>query len=168
MRSLLSELCSLLLQQKNLLEQMLELASEKRRIIINGEADLLEDIVRKELKELTKLNNVEKKRVALHPRLSEEFDVPEEEITITEIAKCADPNERETIIELQTQLTALLSRHRELNNENQELIRSHFEYTETMIDLMVDSEDPLNHFYGLDGKTAPERKKATGFFDGSA
>jgi len=37
-----------------------------------------------------------------------------------------------------------------------------------MLELMVGSEDPLNNMYGGDGKAAPDRKKATGFYDGHA
>ena len=168
MRPILDELYNLLLEQKSLLETLLELATEERRVIISGEADLLEDVVRKELKELSKLNAIEKKRAALHPQLSAEFGSAEKEITVSAIAARMAPDERETFKKLQTELTALLSQHKELNMENRRLIESHIEYSDAMIDLMVDSEDPLNNFYGEDGKAAPDRKKTTGFFDGKA
>jgi hypothetical protein len=37
-----------------------------------------------------------------------------------------------------------------------------------MLELMVDSEDPLNNMYGGDGKATADRKKATGFYSGHA
>ena len=168
MRQSLEELNSLLIEQKALLEGMLELSQEERRIIVSGEAHQLEDIVRQEMRLLSKLNAIEKKRAAMNPAISAEFGLPDNDITISAIIERAEPEERETIRAMQTQLNSLLKQHTDLNKENRELIKAHIEYTDAMIDIMVDSEDPLNNFYGGDGKTAQERKKSTGFFDGHA
>jgi len=168
LRPILGELCSLLLEQRQVLEDLLMLAKEERQIIVDGESDKLEAIVRSELRELSKLGGIEKKRTALHKVIAKELGLPEEELNVSAIAGRAEPDEREEIIKLQKELTALISQHTALNMENRELIKTHLEYTETMLDIMVDSEDPLNNFYGDDGKASPERKKATGFFDGHA
>ena len=168
MRPVLGELCALLLEQKSVLEGILALSLEERRIIIGGESERLEDIVRRELKELSKLGGLEKRRAALHKTISEELGLEGQEITVSSIAQRAAPDEREAIVNLQKELTALIGQHTALNMENRELIKAHLEYSETMLDIMVDAEDPLNNFYGGDGKAAPDRKKTTGFFDGHA
>jgi len=158
----------MLSEQKNVLESLLGLAREERQIIIDGESKKLEDVVRRELRELSKLGAIEKKRAALHKIISEELTLPVQELTVTAIAERAEPDEREAIVKLQKELTALISQHTALNTENRELIKAHIEYSETMLDLMVGVEDPLNNFYGGDGKAAPDRKKTTGLFDGHA
>jgi len=158
----------LLFEQKSVLERILALSQEERQIIIGGESEKLEDIVRQELRELSKLGALEKKRTALHKTISAELGLPEREVTVSAIAKRAEPDEREEITGLQKVLTSLISQHTALNLENRELIKAHLEYSETMLDIMVDVEDPLNNFYGGDGKAASERKRATGFFDGHA
>jgi len=168
MREILAELAGLLHEQKSVLTNMLELAREERQIIINAETQELENVVRLELRELSKLGTIEKKRTALHKAIAEEFSLDEGDITVSAIATRADPDERKAIVQLQTELTALISQHTEINNENRKLIRAHIEYSEAMLELVVDSEDPLNNFYGGDGKAASERKKSTGFFDGHA
>ena len=168
MRASLGELCNLLIEQKAILERMMELSVEERRVILSGETSLLEDVVRQELRELSKLNAKEKKRAALHKDISVELGLPETDVTVSAIAERVEPDERAAIKKLQTELTALLKQHTDLNTENRELIKAHIEYTEAMLDIMVDSEDPLNNFYGGDGKAAQERKKSTGFFDGHA
>ena len=168
MRQSLKELYELLLEQKKLLENMLELSRAEQQIIISGAADQLEDIVRQELRELSKLGAIEKKRMALHKTISAELGLPERELTVSAIAGRADQDEREAITALQEELTALINRHQRLNDENRELIKAHLEYTEVMLDLMVGSEDPLNNFYNDEGKATPDRKKTTGFFDGHA
>jgi len=168
MRKVLEDLCSMLREQKLVLGRMLELSLEERQTIISGESSKLEDIVRQELRELSKLGGIEKKRVALHKEISAELGLPEKNITVSAIAERADSDERDKITELQKELTDLINRHAAVNNENRELIKAHMEYSETMLDLLVGAEDPLNNFYGGDGKAAPDKKKTTGFFDGHA
>jgi len=168
MRQTLADLCNLLQEQKEVLGDMLKLAKEERQIIIGGESEKLEGVIRLELKELNKLGAVEKKRLALHKIIAAELGLQDEEVTVTKIAEQGDPDERNAIIKLQTELMPLIEEHSAINAENRELIKSHLEYSESMMELMVDSEDPLNNMYGGDGRAAPDRKKSTGFYDGHA
>ena len=168
MRQSISDLCALLEEQKGVLGKMLELAKEERQIIIKGESEKLEGVIRLELKELNKLGAIEKKRLALHKVIAAEMGLKDENITVSIIAENAEPEEDEKIRKLQTELMPLIEEHTEVNSENRELIKSHLEYSETMLDLMVGSEDPLNNMYGGDGKAATDRKKTTGFYSGHA
>ena len=168
MRQVLEELVGLLLEQKSALRSMLELAGKKRRIIINGETGELEGVVRLELRELSKLSAIEKKRAGLHKAIAAELGITGGEVTVSAIVQRAQPDEREALAKLQTELVALIGQHTDINMENRELIKAHLEYSEAMLELMLESEDPLNNFYGGDGKASPERKKATGFFNGHA
>ena len=168
MRKILQELCQLLSQQKDVLEEMLELSRQERDVIIAGDSEKLEGIVRLELKGLSKLGQIEKMRTELHKTLSLEFGIAVKDLTVTAIAKCAEPDEREEIVKLQTELTRLIAEHTTLNNENRELINQHLEYSEAMLDLMIEPDDPLNNFYGGDGRAAEDKRKTTGFFDGQA
>ena len=168
MRQTLSDLCGLLQEQKEVLGNMLALAKEEQQIIITGESDKLEDVIRLELRQLNKLGAIEKKRLSLHKTIAAEFGLPDEDITVSKIAEVAEPDECEAIRKLQTELMPLIEEHASVNMENRELIKAHVEYSETMLDLMVGSEDPLNNMYGGDGKAAPDRKKTTGFYDGHA
>jgi len=158
----------LLTEQKAALESLLELSTEERRVIIDNEPEKLEDIIRLEFKELSKLGAIEKKRAALHPEISKELGVPEGDMSVSAIAARAEPDERDTIRKLQVELTDLINRHTEMNKENRELIEAHKEYSDAVLNLLVGSEDPLNNFYGGDGKATDARKKSTGFFDGRA
>ena len=167
MRRTLTDLCGLLQEQKEVLGNMLELAKEERRIIIGGESDKLENVIRLELKELNKLGAIEKKRFELHGVIAAELAI-EGDVTVSKIAEKASPEERNTIRKFQTELMPLIEEHTAINKENRELIEAHMEYSETILELMVDSEDPLNNMYSGDGKAAPDRKKTKGFYDGHA
>lgn len=168
MRQVLGDLIGLLIEQKGVLSNMLELSREKRRVIMNVETENLEGVVRLELRELSKLGAIEKKRAGLHKAIAAELDLPGDDVTVSAIAQRAQPDEREALVKLQNDLTALIAQHSDLNVENRELIKAHLEYSEAMLGLMLDSEDPLNNFYGGDGRAVPERKKTTGFFNGHA
>jgi len=168
MRQMLSDLCGLLQEQEDVLRNMLELAKEERHIIVAGESDKLEPIIRLELKELNKLGAIERKRLALHKVIAAELGLPDDEITVSNIAQKAMPDESDAIRKHQMELMPLIEEHAKVNMENRELIKSHIEYSETMMELMVGSEDPLNNMYGGDGRAAPDRKKTTGFYDGHA
>ena len=168
MRQSLADLCTLLREQKAALGNMLELAKEERQIIIGGESDKLENVIRLELRELNKLGASEKKRLELHKVIAAELGLPYDELTVSKIAEKAQPDERDEITELQKELMALIEEHSSINMENRELIKAHLEYSETMLELMVGSEDPLNNMYGGDGRAAPDKKKTTGFYDGHA
>jgi flagellar biosynthesis/type III secretory pathway chaperone len=168
MRQFLIDLVSLLEQQKAALKILLDLSDQERRILVEGKSHLLEDIIRRELKELSKINALEKKRKAMHEDLALAFGLDEEEITISAIAERSDEDERQVIVALQQELTELLRHHTELNKENRELIKAHLDYTDMMLQTAAPHEDPLNNFYGGDGKTAQGGKRNTGFFDGQA
>jgi len=168
MRRILTDLCELLREQKQILERMLELSKEEREVIISGKSGRLEDIIRLELKELSKLGQVEKRRIEHHKAIASEMNISDAELTVRKIAENAEPDEREVIQGVQRELMALIDEHTAVNNENRELIKAHLEYTETMMELMVGTEDPLNNMYSGDGRAAPEKKKTTGFFDSHA
>ena len=168
MKALNTGLAVLLTEQKGVLDTMLELSLEERETIIAGKSELLEEVVRKQLKQLSILKAIEKKRDAMLDDYSFAMSIPKNEITLTMIAMESEPDDREVIQRLQLELTAVLNRHTEIINENRELINAHMEYADKMLDVMVDNEDPLNNFYGGDGKSAPDRKKTTGFFDSQA
>jgi len=168
MRQTLSDLCGLLQEQKEVLGNMLALAKEEQQIIITGESDKLEDVIRLELRQLNKLGAIEKKRLSLHKTIAAELGLPDDDVTVNKIAEVAEPDERDAIKKLQTELMPLIEEHASVNMENRELIKAHVEYSETILNLMVGSEDPLNNMYGGDGKAAPDRKKTTGFYDGHA
>ena len=168
MRQFLVDLVSLLEEQKAILEVLLDLSNQERKILVEGKSHLLEDIIRRELKELSKINALEKKRKAMDKDLALAFGLDEDEITISAIAERADDYERQVITSLQEELSGLLRHHTELNKENRELIKAHLDYTDMMLQTATPQEDPLNNFYGGDGKAAPGGKRNTGFFDGQA
>ena len=121
MRKSLADLCALLQEQKDVLGNMLELAKQERQIIIDGESDKLENVIRLELKELNKLGAVEKNRLALHEIIAAEMGLQYDEITVSNIAEKAEPEERAAIRKIQTELMPIIEEHSAINAENREM-----------------------------------------------
>jgi flagellar biosynthesis/type III secretory pathway chaperone len=158
----------MLVEQKEILVKLLELSREERQILINGESDKLEAVVRLQLKQLSKLGAVEKRRAELNKEIAAELSLTEDDITITSIVNNSDPAEKAILLKMQTELMALINEHAQVNAENRELINSHMEYSGAMIEMLSEPDDPLNNFYGDDGRATDEKKKTSGMFTGHA
>ncbi|MCL2151620.1 MAG: flagellar protein FlgN [Oscillospiraceae bacterium] len=168
MKQVFEELIALLNDQKAALSSMLELSREKQLTIVSDDTGKLENIVRQELRQLSKLGALDRKRAGFVKGITEELDMRENDVTVSAITRLVEPNEREAIIKLQTELVDLIEQHSNINAENRELIKARLEYSEAMLELMVDPEDPLNNFYGGDGKADMDKKRTTSFFNGHA
>jgi len=168
MRQSLADLYDVLEEQKTVLANMLELALQERQILINSESDKLENVIRLELKELSKLGAIEKKRAELSKKIAAELSLDPSDLSITKITEALHPNECVEILEIQKELIKLLDEHTTVNKENRQLIEAHVEYSQMMMEMMVGVEDPLNNMYSGDGRSAESKKRATGLYDGHA
>jgi flagellar biosynthesis/type III secretory pathway chaperone len=129
---------------------------------LKNDTDRLNGIVQEETMILSAVKALEKKRVQILGSLAKRFQIPENQITVTEIIDRTVGETRERFIALQKELSALLNTQRDMNDQNQALLNTHLEYTNMMLNLLIGPEDPLNNFYGGDGKTSAQtpRKKA--------
>jgi len=169
MRQSILDLCEILHDEKIIVEGMLELAKEEQRVIVANEPEKLENVIRLQIKELNKLGALEKKRTEVNRQISGEIGVPVAAITITKILETANPNERVQLSNIQKKLTEIIEVHTAINKENRELVKMHVEYSDTVLELVTGADDPLNNMYGGDGiLAADQRKKARGFYEGSA
>ena len=162
----LEDFYTLLREQRNTQQELLDLSYEKKQTIISNNTQRLNEIVQQEMKLLSTINSVEKRRAKALPKLSKNMNVPENSITLNTIIEHTAGEIRKRFILLKKEMNALLKTQVEINDLNQELLKTHIDYTNTMLDLIVGAEDPLNNLYGGDGK-APEKaaRKNAGLFD---
>ena len=164
MRQELKAMYDLLLEQKQVQEGLIKLSYEKRQVILNNDTARLSDIVAQEQKDIVKMNSIDKQRVRLIPGIAGALGVPEAEVTLSVIIDGAGPDERNEFFLLQKELTSLINSQLELNKMNKDLLEAHLEYADAMLSVIAEPEDPLNNFYGDDGR-ANNDKKPTGFID---
>ena len=161
-------LFSFLEDQKKIQTGLYDLSLEKRRVIISDETDQLSEIVQRELQLLSQLNTLEKRRAAVLEEWAGYISCPPDEITLSKILENLDRDDSGQISALQQELYSLMTSLRDLNDENGKLLEAKLEYTDTMLNLYVGAEDPLNNIYGAAGKTDAEMRKSTGMFNWEA
>lgn len=165
MRQELTDLHALLQEQKTLQQELLDLSHEKRQVVMQGDAARLAELSALEQRGVTRLKNLSKRLARLLPELAAFLGIPEEEVSLSQVMKRLEAGEHETFARLQKELTGLYHAQTEINQVNRQLLEAHLEYADAMLGILVSDEDPLNNFYGDDGKMPDERKKVTGLFD---
>lgn len=157
---------NLLFELKKLQQELLELSYKKRKYAYLNDIEGLNETVGQEMKYLSDLNSLEKKRQNLQAKLSEIMSVPEKDITISFIIDRAGGKMKENFITLQKELSGLLKAQADINAINKTLLETHLEFTDAMLSVIVDSEDPLNNYYNGEGRALDkEIKKSAGLFD---
>ena len=165
MKDLLEQLRLLLEEQQQIQQQLLDLSHEKKRVIIENKTERLGEIVQLELRQLAALNALEKRRLKLLLQLSPFCGVPVSDLTVGMLIERAEEQQREPLRRLQRLLVAMLREQTALNSEIKDLLEAHLEYSEVMLNLMVDSQDPLNNLYSGTGRAEDDIKIGTALFD---
>jgi hypothetical protein len=160
------EMYNLLFKLKGIQQQLLELSYKKKNLAYKNDIEGLNEVVGQELKYLSELNSLEKKRQNVQEKLSKSLNIPEKEITLSFIIDRAGGKLKERFTILQKELNGLLKAQEEINKTNKTLLETHLEYTDAMLHVIVGSEDPLNNYYTEEGKAVEkEMKKSAGLFD---
>lgn len=165
MRQEFLELQKLLMEQRVVLQELLELSYEKRQIVIGGDVERLSEITSGLQRGVAKLRNLERKQTKLLPGIAKLLKISADKLSLSGILPLVAADEREALSALRDDLIDLASSQVEINKINRELIETHLEYADAVIDAMLGEEDPINNFYESDGQSSPDKKKATGFFD---
>lgn len=166
MENCIQTVYDLLLEQKSVQEQLLEFAAEKRQVIIDNNTDRLNEIVASEYKLLSKMNNIEKRRASAIAEASVKTGVPEESMTVSELARHAGDEMSDKLEGIRDELSGLIKRLRDSNELNRDLIKAQLEYTDIMLNLYGGGNDPINNFYGTDGRaSSADIGKGAGLFD---
>lgn len=161
----IESLVELLTEYKRVLSDLLELSYEKRKVIIESMTDRLSEIVQTELRALSQIKTLEKQRTELIEAISEANGVAPSELTLSIIADGAPKKQEQELRALHRELSAIASSQMEINAANKALLDAQLEHSEVMLNLMIDSTDPLNNLYTLDGTTEGEKKITSGYID---
>ena len=159
------QLVALLEEYRDVLQSLLDLSYEKRQTIIEAKTERLSEIVQAELRVLSEMKSLEKRRLTLVNEIAPEFGVPASELTVSRIADGAEYEQANRLRALLVEMDAIVGSQVQLNSANKELLDAHLEYSEVMLNLMIDSADPLNNFYSEDGSTEGDKKIGIGLFD---
>lgn len=128
-------------------QELLELAEQKKDVIVQNLVDQLNSIVNKEAKLLRRVGELEEQRV-LHTNrfLAGKGYRPDPGITLTDLVRIVfKSEERRALLDAQRELTATLEALREANQLNQELIKNSLMFIDYSLNLMVGAEDEATY-----------------------
>ena len=162
MRRPVENIAALILGQKEILEDILRLAYEMRTSIVDADIESLDSLVREEFRALQKLKAAKDRLSNFLSAVSVQLGLKGDAVSLRDVIGYLSSDERSVVVPLHDGLRAVLCELVEIGGDNRELIESHLENTDAMINLlsMTVEIDPLNNLYGADG-TAPSEKRAS-------
>lgn len=166
MENSFEEMYSFLLELKQVQKKLLDLSYNKRNAAYENNIEKLNEIVVQEMKYLSELKSLDGKREKLQKKLSGLMMIPESEITVSTLINRAGRSMKERFTIIQKELNGMQMAQKEINAQNKELLETQLDYTNAMLNIIVDSEDPLNNYYDEEGKASDKKnKKSIGLFD---
>jgi flagellar biosynthesis/type III secretory pathway chaperone len=125
--------------------KLLAIAQDKKDVIVNNRTDELSRLTNQESKLVKQMGELELKRSeATREYLSALGMKADSDITLTDLAKrVVSAKDKTALLSLQSQLSDVTSRLKDLNILNQELIRNSLDYIEFTLDLLsaTDADD---------------------------
>ncbi|WP_426450503.1 flagellar protein FlgN [Paenibacillus sp. S-38] len=147
---------------------LLELAEQKRHVLIHNQVEQLMQIVTKENKLLKRIGELEQQRVEVTGAfLMEKGYKPNPRVTVSDLTKILfNIEDKKLLLDKQKQLAAAIRKLRELNRVNQQMIEHSLAYIDYSLDLIVGP--PEDEFVYKNPQAAATGPKRQGMFDSRA
>lgn len=145
--------------------QLMELAEEKTKVIIDNRVNDLARITSAETKLIRQVAECEKACAdAVRNMLETKGFPPRTAVTMSGLAKLiTNPNEKEALRHLQQQLSEVIDRLKQRNDLNQQLIEHSLAFINYTIDLTVGAPDDM--MYGKNEEEQLKYHSGRGMFD---
>ncbi|PZE19363.1 flagellar protein FlgN [Paenibacillus xerothermodurans] len=120
-------------------DTLLELAEQKKHVLIHNDVEKLTQIVTKENKLLRQVGDLDQQRVEVIGQfLMEKGYKPNPKVTVSDLTKIIfNVQDKRTLLGLQKQLLGTIRKLRELNQINQQLIAHSLAFVDYSLDLIV-------------------------------
>lgn len=131
-------------RQNNILQQLIQLAEEKKRYIILGQVEELDKCIQKEGIIISNLDQLEGARFTLQAEIADKLGMPVAELTASNMIRIAREQFPASAPALETALKSLeqnIQRLREQIQENNELLKMSLDYIDEMYYLLSPDDD---------------------------
>jgi len=146
MEQLLSQLEEIMENEVNLYSQILSIGKQKTDIIIKGKVNQLAELVEQEQNIVAKLTKLELSRENVSSLIHKGLQLPNKEITLSELFSHIDNNHAVTLKAKQEKLLNILKEVKTVNDENGKLINNSLEYIEFSINVLSNAANPGNNY----------------------
>ncbi|MCD6318407.1 flagellar protein FlgN [Candidatus Aerophobetes bacterium] len=152
----LRKLIQVIKKEVRLYEKLYKLCREEENIVIKGDLNRLEDIIKEEESIFLQIRNWEKVRGRLMDSSRESLSLPQE-ITLSQFAEIVDEPYASELSKLQKQISSLLEQINKFNKSNISLIEYSIRIIDDYFRLLAGVENiPV---YASNGKVEGERQK---------
>jgi len=120
-------------------ETLLELAEQKKQVLIHNNVEQLMKIVNQENKLIKKINELDQARIeAIGQIMIEKGYKPNPKVTVSDLTKILfNIEDKKTILGLQKQLLSTIRRLKEANQLNQQLIEHSLAFIDYSVDIIA-------------------------------
>jgi flagellar biosynthesis/type III secretory pathway chaperone len=152
----MSDMIEILQKQLSLYERLLVCEEEKKPLILANEVVKLNVLTQKEKLLTAQADELETSRLLMTARHFKDLGFRKRSGVLSDLIKSVNhPEEKLRLMEMHDRLTAVLTRLKQINEENQALIQQSLDFVNFSISLMVEdpNEDvvyqhPMNQAYG--------------------
>jgi flagellar biosynthesis/type III secretory pathway chaperone len=155
---------SILKEEYGYYKDILELSKSKKKIITEGKVGELDKIVKLEQNMILNIGQLEKKREEEVSKLCSILGVKHDKITVSEIAKVIQEEQKNELEKVQSELLEILSELKSVNDLNGQLLEQSLEYIDYSINLIAGSGMETGSLYEDIGK-GKNRSSKKNIFD---
>jgi hypothetical protein len=128
-------------------EALLDLAEQKKQVLVHGPMDIFSSLVTKEMQGVNRVKNLENVRQQLLGESLKGMGIQDPNLSMKEwIGLLNDEEERQVFFQLRDQLRKVLVTLKQVNDLNQQLIKQSLDYINYSMDLYLGTREK-EYFY---------------------
>ncbi|PWK16189.1 FlgN protein [Tumebacillus permanentifrigoris] len=151
-------------------QQLLELATRKKDVLIQNDLEALNEIVQTEVAHIHRIERMELERQGAGRLLAVRAGVPADQLTAERVSQLAEtPEERQRMTSLTDDLRTVILKLKDANDLNQILIQQSLNLIQSTVEVLTESPSVPN--YGGSGQTLannPYQQSRVSYFDSKA
>ncbi|OEF99502.1 hypothetical protein BHF71_08775 [Vulcanibacillus modesticaldus] len=160
-------LIEVLMQIYQLQLEMLDLAKQKKQVLIDGSIEELSKIIHYESLWIKKVSKLEDERMKVVQQILNDNDIKADQITINDLINNLDsPDDKKRLEDIHGKLTKTIEEIQQLNDLNTQLIEQSLKYISHTINLIT--EDPSQGYTYSKPMTKTSTVAKSGLFDKKA
>lgn len=158
-------LISILTEHRNVQKKLYSLGLDKKNVLIKNDVQRIGEMSSAESAFIQQLMKVEKQRVKETQRLFEEHENAERGVGLEALLNSASERERTELLCLRDEIIHLAEEQKKINTENKRLLQTHIEFTESMINVVTQTNEAVSHIYSGNGSTGEKTSSVTGLLN---
>lgn len=159
-----AQLSAVMARLIHLHRQLLAVADRKREVVISGEIDPLQSLLKEEAGLIDQVQDAEEERLQAMARyVSDAEDV--RQVTLSGLVERMAPREREKIREQMEELTALVRQLKRTNEQNETLVDQSLQYVRHTLNVLT---QPADDYVYHPQAHKPQEQMGSGVFDRKA